>query len=271
MAQVTLGLADTNGELLQDYTEAGVSFGTNAGYIFQDNRVFSNYSGTDRIKLANITTASTFDLTLNFHRVTDFGNMGVLICADSTGDNSYYVRVKAGMAVDLWKVTASTFSLLDSYTFPDTGNDSAVPEIVVHATATHINIDVDGVQQITEADATHARNREVFLRANLASSATTGYHLESLSFSDADVPADFIVSNIDGDNTIYEGQTGVVITLADDILTVPTTEPSSWYATYGGVSLTPVSWNSGNPTFDVPIDTGLSLDTGYPLEVGYTV
>lgn len=271
MPQIDLTLTDSDGALLQAYSEAGASFSSNASFVFQGNRVFSNYTASDRIEIVDLTTASTFSLTLNLHRVTDAGNMGVLICADATGDNSYMVRVKAGRGIDLWVVTAGSFSLLDSYTFPDTGNDSAVPEIVIHATATHINIDVDGTQQITEADTTHARSGRVFLRANLASTATTGYHLSSMSFSDASVPADFIISNIDGDNTIYEGQTSVVVTLTDDIETVPTSEPTSWYATYGGVTLTPVSWNSGNPTFDIPIDTGLNLDTGYPLEVGYTV
>lgn len=271
MPQIDLNFNSTNGDLLQAHTESGVSFSASTSFVFQDNRIFSNYGDTDRIELVDLTTASTFSLTVNMHRLTDVGNMGLLICADATGDNSYMVRVKAGRGVDLWRVTAGSFAVLSSYTFADSGNGTAVPEIVIHATASHINIDVGGVQQISEADTTHARSGRVFLRANLASSATTGYHLTSLSFSDATVPADFIITNIDGDNTIYEGQTGVVVTLADDVLTVPTAEPTSWYATYGGVTLTPVSWNSGNPTFDIPLDTGLNLDTGYQLEVGYTV
>jgi hypothetical protein len=74
------------------------------------------------------------------------------------------------------------------------------------------------------------------------------------------------IVNIDGDDDVTVGQENVTINCANLPATV-----SSWSATLGGEALTPLLWNSGQPTVDIP--AGISLTPGggpYTLSLTYT-
>jgi len=71
------------------------------------------------------------------------------------------------------------------------------------------------------------------------------------------------ITNIDGDNEVAQGQTSVTIACNNTPASV-----SSWDADIGGDSLTPVSWNSGNPIVDIP--GGTTLTGSATLTVNYT-
>lgn len=72
------------------------------------------------------------------------------------------------------------------------------------------------------------------------------------------------ITNIDGDNSVYQGQASVVITCSGTPSTVTT-----WSADISGDSLTKVSWNSGNPQVTIPVGTTLRAGNG-TLNVTYT-
>jgi hypothetical protein len=73
------------------------------------------------------------------------------------------------------------------------------------------------------------------------------------------------INNIDGDNTVGQGQSNVVINMAN----VPTSV-ASWSATLGGVSLTAVAWGT-NQTATVSLPSGQpSASVNSTLNVTYT-
>lgn len=275
MAAVDLNLTAISGTLLKDYTEAGVVFTDNTFFKFgADNAIYCDGPGGSVSELVGLTLAADVTIGLQFRKRSNVGSFGVAFCAtppgaDSAGLSGYYVQVATDDRITLWTINNGTFTLRGTYIFPSSANGlRQLVEVVVSATQVVVN--VGGAAQITYIDETYPRGGGVYFRG-AGSTASAGQHLEYIAISDASVPTSFTIVNIDGDNNIYQGQQNVVITLADGLETVPTSEPTSWYARYGGITLTPVSWNLGNPEVSVPLDLGLTIGQNYSLEVGYSI
>lgn len=86
-------------------------------------------------------------------------------------------------------------------------------------------------------------------------------HVNAIFISWPDEPS---ITNIDGDNTVNQGQQSVTINMAN----VPTSV-ASWSASIGGNALTTVSWNA-NQTATVHIPANLAAGGSQQLSVTYT-
>lgn len=99
------------------------------------------------------------------------------------------------------------------------------------------------------------------LNIDLVSGTTTTYFQGFTLDIGASLPA---ITNIDGDDNVYRGQTPVTINTTNFPSSVTT-----WSADISGEALTKIGWNSGNPQVTIPVGISLYAGNG-TLNITYT-
>lgn len=218
------------------------------------------------LAMYNMTAGGNYEITLQLHNKTIAGGFNVHFGADDPDVNN-----AAGFIVAVTTTSIRLFygGIPDVYNYPSTpANGTDWPEIRIVVSAGRIEVYYGGVRRINRTTANADQEGAIFLRSYEASE-TTGFHLTSLSISDANVP-DVQIDSFNDGNEFAEGDTGILIQLSDLGSVVPTTV-SSWFAKLGGVDLIADDWNNGTPIVSIPASTGLNISRGHLLEVGYSL
>ena len=178
-----------------------------------------------------------------------------VVCRATDGDNFIGLRGWDNKW-DLDKYVAGVKTNIGQWATTPVAGDTARIECVGNT----ITVDVNGVERINITEAfnnTETRQGVV----PILSSPDPWIDTFEVGALGVLVPS---LTNIDSDDDVFQGQTGVLIQMAN----VPTTV-STWDADIGGSSLTKISWNTDQTaTVDIPV--GTTLTAGATLTVNYT-
>lgn len=187
MAFVSDTFTDSDGTSVTSHTgETGATWTNHPSYTngakIQNNRAHGN--GEYRVLYASGAPASAdYDVEAVVRKVTGL-NHGGIIGRCSTSTNTYYAAVweNAGPWWRLYKLVSGTSTSLGTYSDnPAEGTDRTV-KLQMRGTA--IKVFVDGTERISVTDSAISDAGRAGIRL-LYGSATTGYHVDSITATDA--------------------------------------------------------------------------------------
>lgn len=167
---------------------SGHFYTQNKGARVQNGRVFFDNVASGElpsyVQVLDATCDTEYDIDLDVYRHTDAGNIGVVFGADAALDKGWLLRASTSSGVQLWEYTVSPTkpnTLINTYTH-STGDGATLPAIKAEVRSGQIEVFVGGVSRFTHTTAT-SKEGNLLLRGNSVVNASTGYHLDSITYT----------------------------------------------------------------------------------------